>query len=58
MHLPPFAPHMIFNVGSNNPIALLDFISNLEIELDEKAKRNSFPFNQGMWRKLGLLLKV
>lgn len=42
-----FAPHMIFNVGSNNPISLMDFISNLEIELEEKAKKKFLPIQPG-----------
>ena len=32
-----FAPHRIFNVGSNNPVNLIDFIEKLEVALDIKA---------------------
>ncbi len=34
-----FAPHMIFNVGSNRPISLLKFIEVLESELGVVAKK-------------------
>ena len=34
-----FAPHRIFNVGSNNPINLLNFIKLLESSLGIKAKK-------------------
>jgi len=32
-----FAPHRIFNIGSNNPISLINFIEKLENALDIKA---------------------
>lgn len=40
-----FAPHRIFNVGSNNPISLIDFIEKLEYALNVKAikKMKEFP---------------
>tara|TARA_Y100000991_G_scaffold125822_1_gene94761 strand:+ start:1151 stop:2194 length:1044 start_codon:yes stop_codon:yes gene_type:complete len=42
-----FAPHLIFNVGSNNPISLIDFISKLEEKLDVKASKNLLPIQPG-----------
>ena len=42
-----FAPHMIFNVGSDNPIALLDFIKKLENKLGLEAKKNLLPIQPG-----------
>ena len=42
-----FAPHMIFNVGSDNPISLLDFIEQLEVNLGEKAIKKFLPMQPG-----------
>ena len=42
-----FAPHRIFNVGSNNPINLLKFIEILESELGVKAIRKMKPMQPG-----------
>ena len=42
-----FAPHMIFNVGSNNPIPLLEFIQILEKELGIEAIKNLKPLHPG-----------
>ena len=42
-----FAPHMIFNVGSNRPISLLDFIEVLESELGVPAKKEFKPIQPG-----------
>ena len=42
-----FAPHMIFNIGSNNPICLLKFIEQLEINLGKKAIKNLLPIQPG-----------
>ena len=42
-----FAPHMIFNVGSNNPISLMDFINKLEIQLDKKSDKKFLPIQPG-----------
>ena len=42
-----FAPHMIFNIGSDNPISLLDFIEKLEDNLGEKAIKNLLPIQPG-----------
>ena len=40
-----FAPHRIFNVGSNNPISLIDFIEKLEYALDVKAIKKMKQFS-------------
>ncbi len=42
-----FAPHMIFNVGSNRPISLLEFIEVLESELGLVAKKIFMPMQLG-----------
>ena len=42
-----FAPHRIFNVGSNNPINLLDFIKLLESSLGVKALKKMRPMQPG-----------
>tara|TARA_A100000164_G_scaffold333535_1_gene324156 strand:+ start:1376 stop:2425 length:1050 start_codon:yes stop_codon:yes gene_type:complete len=42
-----FAPHRIFNVGSNNPTNLLDFIELLESSLGVKALKEMKPMQPG-----------
>ncbi len=42
-----FAPHRIFNVGSNNPINLLKFIEMLESEIGLKAIKKMQPMQPG-----------
>ena len=42
-----FAPHRIFNVGSNNPTNLLDFIQLLESSLGVKAIKKMRPMQPG-----------
>ena len=42
-----FAPHRIFNVGSNNPTNLLNFIEKLENELGVKAIKKMMPMQKG-----------
>jgi len=42
-----FAPHMIFNVGSNKPISLLEFIEKLEKEFQFKAIKDLKPIQPG-----------
>ncbi len=42
-----FAPHMIFNVGSDNPISLLGFIDKLEENLGVKAIKKFLPMQPG-----------
>ena len=42
-----FAPHRIFNVGSNNPTNLLDFIQLLESSLGSKAIKKMKPMQPG-----------
>ena len=42
-----FAPHRIFNVGSNNPTNLLYFIELLEISLGVKALKKMRPMQPG-----------
>ncbi len=42
-----FAPHRIFNVGSNNPTNLLDFIELLEVSLGVRAIKQMKPMQPG-----------
>ncbi len=42
-----FAPHMIFNVGSNKPISLIEFIEKLEEKFGLKANKNLLPIQPG-----------
>ena len=42
-----FAPHRIFNVGSNSPINLISFIEKLETELGVKAIKKMKPMQPG-----------
>ena len=37
----------IFNIGNSNPIKLMDFIDNLEKEMDRKADKNFMPMQDG-----------
>ena len=41
------APYQIFNIGSNKPIQLLDFIATLEKILNKKAIKNMMPLQPG-----------
>ncbi len=41
------APFRILNIGNNKKIYLLDFIKQIEIELDKKALRNYLPMQTG-----------
>ena len=42
-----FAPHRIFNVGSNNQTNLLDFIELLEVSLGVRAIKKMKPMQPG-----------
>lgn len=42
-----FAPYRVFNVGSNRPVELLDFISAIEEKLNRKAIMNFLPMQDG-----------
>lgn len=41
------APYRIFNIGNNNPVALLDFIRCLEDALGKQAIKRLLPLQQG-----------
>ncbi len=41
------APYRIFNIGNNEPVELLDFISELERALGAKARMNLLPMQPG-----------
>ncbi len=42
-----FAPYHLFNIGNNQPVELMDFISAIENELGIKAKINFQPMQTG-----------
>jgi UDP-glucuronate 4-epimerase len=42
-----YAPYKIYNIGNNNPVELLHFISIIEEELGKKAKKNMMPMQPG-----------
>jgi len=42
-----FAPYKIYNIGNNQPVALLDFIATLEKCLGKKARLNLLPMQPG-----------
>lgn len=41
------APHRVFNIGNNSPVALLEMISLLETALGQPAKRELLPMQPG-----------
>jgi UDP-glucuronate 4-epimerase len=42
-----FSPYRLYNIGNNQPIALMDFITILEDLLGRKAKKNFLPMQAG-----------
>lgn len=42
-----FAPYKIFNIGNNQPVRLMDFISTLENKLGKKAIKEYLPMQPG-----------
>ncbi len=42
-----FAPYRIFNIGHNQPVALMDYIAELEKHLGVKAKKNMMDIQPG-----------
>jgi UDP-glucuronate 4-epimerase len=42
-----YAPYKLYNIGNNNPVELMDFISALEDCLGRKAKKNLLPIQAG-----------
>jgi len=41
------APYRIYNIGNNNPVNLMDYINELEINLDKEAKKEFLPIQPG-----------
>ena len=41
------APYKIYNIGSNNPVELMDYINALEISLGKKAVKELLPLQPG-----------
>jgi UDP-glucuronate 4-epimerase len=42
-----FAPYRLYNIGNNQPVALMDFITLLEDHLGRKARKNFLPMQAG-----------
>ncbi len=42
-----FAPFKVYNIGNNNPVALLDYIEEIEKNLGKKAVKNMLPLQVG-----------
>jgi len=45
------APYRVYNVGSNSPVKLMDFISEIEKNLGKRAQLNLMPFQLGDFHK-------
>lgn len=41
------APYQVFNIGNNNPVKLMDFVTNIEEALGKKAEINFMPLQAG-----------
>lgn len=41
------APYKIYNIGNNNPVKLMDFITAIENKLDKKIEKNMMPIQAG-----------
>ncbi|MFP4085065.1 MAG: NAD-dependent epimerase [Desulfonatronovibrio sp.] len=41
------APYKLYNIGNNNPVQLMDFITTLEKTLGRKAEKNLLPLQPG-----------
>lgn len=42
-----FAPYRIFNIGNSSPVKLMDFIEEIEKQLDTEARKNMLPMQPG-----------
>ena len=47
IHHPSSSPWNLYNIGSNNPIDLMDYISCIEKYLGKKAKIKMLPLQKG-----------
>ena len=45
------APYRVYNIGSNSPVKLMDFIQEIEKNLGKKAQMNMMPFQMGDFYK-------
>lgn len=45
------APYRLYNIGSNNPVQLMDYVREIEKNLGMKAKLNMMPMQDGDVRK-------
>ena len=42
-----WSPYKIFNIGNSNPTALMDYINELEVALNQKSKKRFLPMQDG-----------
>lgn len=42
-----FAPYRVYNIGNNNPVELMDYIKEVEKNLDTEAEKNMMPIQKG-----------
>ena len=42
-----FAPYRVFNIGNSNPVKLMDFINEIEKQLDIEADKKMLPMQPG-----------
>lgn len=42
-----YAPYRVYNIGNNNPVKLMDFITSIEEKLGKVAKKNFMPMQPG-----------
>ena len=42
-----YCPYRLYNIGNNQPVALMEFIGHLEDQLGRKAKKNFLPLQAG-----------
>jgi len=45
------APYRVYNIGSNSPVKLMDYIQEIEKNLGKKAEMNLLPFQLGDFHK-------
>lgn len=42
-----FAPYRVFNIGNSNPVKLMDFINEIEKQLDVRVEKKMLPMQPG-----------
>ena len=52
------APYRVYNIGNNNPVKLMDFITAIEKKIGKTVKKNFMEFNQVTCHRLMLMLRT